>query len=170
MSKKKDNNIIKQNKSMESNEYKNLITILIVIVSVFLVMYILTSMFSKKDKDNIFKNDLNTSEIQYSEIMIGTMLNDEEKYVLVVEKDDQYKEIFENYIEKIRNKKTKIYTADLSSAFNKMYVADSSSYDSDNMKFNKTVLLKIEKNKIKEHIENKEDILNQLKELSKDTE
>lgn len=165
--KKKEKNILKTNSSYESSEYKNLITLIIVIATVFLVFYILTLTFTKKNHDDIFNNELNASEIQYDEIIIGSMFNkDGEYYVLLIDKDDVYKEIFNSYVTSLKEK-VKIYTVDLSSAFNKKYISDEYSYSKDDFKTKGTLLIKINNNEIKEHYESKEDILNKLKDLSK---
>lgn len=165
--KKKDNNILKTNGSYESNEYRNLIILIVIIASVFLVFYILTVTFTKKNHDDIFNNELNASEIQYDEIIIGSMFDkDGEYYVLLIENDDLYKDIFNSYVTTIKSNK-KIYTVDLASAFNKKYISDEYSYDKDNFKTKGTLLIRINDHEIKEHYESKEDILNKLKDLSK---
>lgn len=165
--KKKKNNILKNNGSYESNEYKNLITLIVVIASIFLLFYILTVIFTKENHDNIFNNDLNASEIQYDEIIIGSMFDgDGEYYVLMMDKNESYKDIFNSYVTNIKEK-AKIYTVDLSSAFNKKYLGDNYSYDKDDFKTKGILLIKINNHEIKEHYESKEDILNKLKELSK---
>ena len=168
MSKKNERQILKTNSSVESDEYKKLIILIIIIALVFLCFYLLTLLFTKKNNDDIFKNDLNASEIQYDEIIIGNMFDKSgEYYVLLIEKDDMYTDIFNTYVESIRNKDKKIYTVDLGSAFNKKYLSDEYSYSEDNFKTKGTVLVRINDNKIKDYYESKEDIMNKLKDLSK---
>lgn len=167
MSKKNKQVILKNNSSVESNEYKKLITIIIIVATIFLIFYVITLFFTKSDKDNIFKNDLNASEIQYDEIIIGEMFNkDGEYYVLLLEGEDPYKSIFDSYVTMIRSGKTKIYTVDLNSAFNRSYKDEENNYEKDNFKVKGTLLLKLDDGNIKDHYENKEEILNILKELS----
>lgn len=171
MNKKRDKQIIKQNNSVESNEYKKLITIIIIVASIFLLFYILTTVFTKDKKVDIFKNDLNSSEIQYDEIIIGNMFDKSgEYYVLMLEKNDQYKELFENYVIKIRNTGSTIYTVDLNNAFNKKYVSDEYSYDKDDFKTKGTLLVRINDEEIKDYYESKEEILRKLENLSKSAE
>ena len=165
--KKKEKNILKTNSSYESSEYKKLITLIIVIASIFLVFYILTVTFTEENHDDIFNNELNASEIQYDEIIIGSMFNkDGEYYVLLIDKDEVYKDIYNSYVTTIKNNK-KIYTVDLASAFNKKYISDEYSYNKDDFKTKGTLLVKISNHEIKEHYETKEEILNKLKDLSK---
>ena len=160
---RKEEKLLKINGSAESNEYKKLIILIVIIASVFLVFYVLTKSFTKENHDNIFKNDLNASEIQYKEIIIGNMFDmDDHYYVLMIEKDDQYKSLFETYSTNLKN----LYTVDLASAFNKKYLSDGFSYDKDDLKIKGTVLVEIEDHEIVNHFETKEGILEKLKEIS----
>ena len=109
MSKKNKQVILKNNQSVESDESKKLIKIIIIVAIIFLLFYIATLFFTKKDKDNIFKNDLNAAEIQYDEIIIGEMFNKQgEYYVLLQEEDDPYKSILNTYVTSIRSGKNKV--------------------------------------------------------------
>ena len=160
---KKEEKLIKNNSTTESDEYKKLVILIIIIASVFLVFYVVTKMFTKKNHDDIFKNDLNASEIQYKEIIIGNMFDqDGHYYVLLLEENDQYKELFDSYVTNLK----KLYTVDLTSAFNKKYISDEYSYDKDNFKVKGTVLVEIDDHKIINHYETKEGILEKLKEIS----
>lgn len=164
--KKNEKQILKTNNSVESDEYKKLIKLILIIAVVFLIFYVATLIFTKKNYDDIFSNDLNANEIQYDEIIIGNMFDKSgEYYVLLLEEDDPYKELFSSYLTNIRKNK-KIYTVDLSSAFNKKYIADEYSINKDDFKTKGTLLLKINDNDIKEYYESKEDILEQLKKIS----
>lgn len=167
MKKKEKQNIIKNNGSAESNEYKNLLIIIGIIAIVFLLFYLATILFTKDNHDDIFKQDLEASEIQYNEIIVGDMFNHEgEYYVLLIEENEPYKESFENVLSQARQHKT-IYEVDLSNAFNKKYVKDEYNYSKDKFSTKGTVLLKIKDKSIKDHYTDKEKILNKLLELSK---
>lgn len=168
MKKQNKEQLLKVNKSEESTEYKKLVTIIIIILLVFIAIYLLTTLLTKKEKVDIFKNDLNSSEVQYDEIIIGSMFNiDGEYYVLLLEEDDPYKSLFENYVSTIKEKDKKIYTVDLTSAFNKKYISEENNYEEDDFKVSKTTLLKINNKKIKEHYEDKDEICDKLEELTK---
>lgn len=163
--KKEQRQIIKANGSAESDEYKKLIILIVIIAAVFILFYVLTTMFTKKNSDNIFKNDLNATEIKYDEILAGDMFTKNGSYyVLLIEEDDQYKDLFDSYISDLD---TKIYKVDLSSAFNKKYLSDEYSYKEDNFKTKGTVLIKVEDHKIVGHYETKEGIIEKLKDLKK---
>lgn len=168
--KKNERQILKTNKSAESDEYKKLIILIVIIVVVFLVFYLATSIFTKNNYDDIFSNDLNATEIQYDEIIIGNMFSKKgEFYVLMLDKKDPYSELFESYVTTIKPNH-KIYTVDLSNAFNKTYVADEYSYDKENFKTKGTLLIRIKDNEVKEHYESKESMLKKLEELTKSAE
>ena len=172
MSKRKTNTqIIKNNVSTESNEYKKLIMLIAIIAGTFLLFYFVTLIFTKKeDKDSIFKNDLEATEIQYDEIIVGTMFNQNQKeyYVLLEEENDQYKELFDSYITTIRTGKEKIYTIDLTNGFNKTTISDKATYNKDDFKVKGTTLIKINDKKIVEHYENKDKIAEVLKKEAKE--
>ncbi len=160
---KKKDNLINAN-SNESTEYKTLILLIVLIALVFGIFYFITTLITKKTSDNIFKNDLNATEIQYDEIIISDIFNkDGEFYVLLLSENDPYKDIFNSYISSIED--TKIYTVDLSSAFNKRYISDEYNYDKDDFKVKDTVLVKVNNNKVVDHYETKEDIIEKLKDL-----
>ena len=170
MSKKKERQILNVNSSSENDEYKKLIILIAIVAGVFFVFYMVTSIFTKADKADIFKNDLDASEIQYDEIIIGNMFDKSgEYYVLMLEENDQYADLFNSYLTSIRTNK-KIYTVDLASAFNKKYISDEYSYEKDNFKTKGTLLIRIDDNEIKDYYESKEDILNKLEELSESAE
>lgn len=160
---KKEEKLLKTNGSAESDEYKKLIILVAIIATVFILFYVLTKSFTKENHDDIFKNDLNASEIQYKEIIIGSMFDrNGHYYVLLIEKDDQYKELFNSYASNLE----KLYTVDLTSAFNKKYLSDEYSYDEDDFKVKGTVLVEIDDHEIINHYETKEGILEKLKEIS----
>ena len=97
--KKNEKQILKTNNSVESDEYKKLIKLILIIAVVFLIFYVATLIFTKKNYDDIFSNDLNANEIQYDEIIIGNMFDKSgEYYVLLLEEDDPYKELFSSYL------------------------------------------------------------------------
>ena len=168
--KKNERQILKTNNSVESDEYKKLIVLIVIIAVVFLIFYLATSIFTKDNNDDIFSNDLNATEIQYDEIIVGNMFDKSgEYYVLLLEEDEPYADLFNSYITTIKANK-KIYTIDLSSAFNKKYIGEEYSYNKDSFKTKGTLLVRIADNKIKDHYESKEDILKKLESLSKSAE
>lgn len=166
--KKKKAEIIKDTTQVQNNEYRNLIILIIVIAFIFGAFYLITLKFTKDNHDNIFKNDLDASEIGYDEIIVGNMFDKKGSYyVLLIEPNDAYKDIFDSYITSIRENDT-IYTVDLGSAFNKKYLADEYSYSKNNFKTKGTLLLYIKNGEIKDHYNNKSEIVNKLQSLTED--
>ena len=166
--KKNERQLLKTNNSAESDEYRKLIILVVIIASIFIAFYVITTLFTKKEQDNIFKTNLNPSEIQYDEIIIGSMFDkDGEYYVLLIDGEDQYKDLYKSYITNIKEK-NKIYTVDLSNAFNKKYLDDYYSYDEDDFKVRGTVLVKIDNHEINEHFETTAGIIEKLKSLKEE--
>ena len=87
------------------------------------------------------------ASIQYDQILVNKVLsqNKNEYYVLAKMKDDKYNDTYDVYVGSYTYKEgaLKIYTADLSSAFNKNYVSDESNLyvsNVDDIKFSKKKL------------------------------
>lgn len=165
--------IIKSNKVLgETDEYKKLLILIGIIALVFITFYILTLVFTKDKNDDIFKADLDASEIQYDEIIVGTMFNqnNDQYYVLLEEKNDPYLDLFKGYITSYNSatKKSKIYTIDLSNGFNSKYISDKNSFNKNNFKVKGTTLIKIKNGEISYHYENKTKIYEQLKKMSEE--
>lgn len=155
---KKDQKEVTKNSS--NNELKQL-GILVAVIVIFLgIVYIVSVLVKGKDYSSIFDNSLDTSEIQYDEILVGTILKQapDNYYVLVLDEDDSYKTIFESYIATYNGLeyKTKIYTVDLGNGFNKTAKVEEANYG--DLKFSGTVLLKIENHEIIESITNSDEI------------
>lgn len=152
-----------------NDELKQLLLLVVVIVAILGVIYIVSTLLKGKDYSSIFDNSLDVSEIQYDEVLVGNMLkqSEEEYYVLVLDEEDSYKEIFTNYIETYRNLEyeTKIYTVDLNNIFNKTAKQEEADYD--HLKFKSTVLLKIVNGKINEVIEDSLEIGQKILDMTK---
>lgn len=159
-------------RSTSSYDLKQLFIIIVVIVAVLAVVYILSSVFKKKDYSSIFDNNLDVTEIQYDEVLVGTMLDqsEDEYYVLVYDDEDPYAEIFNNHIKSYLEAeyKTRIYTVDLNNIFNRNSKADD--YDYDDLKFKSTSLLKIEDGEIESHYEDSIEIEEILVDLLKEVD
>lgn len=153
-----------------NSELRQLITLVVVIIVILLLVYVVSSLLKGKDYSSIFDNSLDVSEIQTDEILVGTMLkqNEEEYYVLVIDDEDPYKTTFENYYNNYIGLEytTRIYKVDLGSIFNKDAKAEESSY-SGTLKFNKSVLVKVKDGNIEDVIEDSIEIGNKIIEMSK---
>ena len=109
-------------------------------------------------------------QIQYDNIMLGSMLNiDGSFYVLIEDADDIRLSEYTTMVQTIKanDDAPTIYTADLSSGFNKEYLGDESDYSSDMEKFKVTgtTLVKVSDNEIADVYDNYDDIIKKLDEL-----
>lgn len=145
--------------------------VLIIVVVLFLV-YIISGIVKGKDYSSIFDNGLDVSEIQYKEILIGTMLKQkEEKYqVVVIAKEDPYAEILKKYVQTYldNEKHTALYTVDLDNLFNRSAKAEET--DRDTLKFKSSALLLIENGKIESIEEDSAIIASTLTQMAKELE
>lgn len=153
-----------------SDELSKLIKIVLAVTAIIIVFYGITVVVTKKAKEAAEEKNKEAVEIQYDSIMIGSMLNiDGSFYVLIMDSDDIKSSEYSTFIQTIKanDDAPTIYTADLSSGFNKKYLADESNYDSnmDTFKVKGTTLIKIDDHEIKSVYDNYDDIIKKLDEL-----
>lgn len=179
MAKKKINKkeIKKINKGYNNesdNTIMNLIKIIMSIVIAFALFYIITYFVTKNNKTYSWENNSEASVIQYDEIMLGTLLsqNENEYYVLALSYSDDNKDIYDTYISMYKDKESSLnfYTVNLDSDFNKKYIGEKSNFDINNikdLKIKDTTLFRIKESKIVKHVEGDEQIIKTFKELIK---
>lgn len=160
----------KKEEIKKNSDLKKIIILIAVILVVFAIFYVVTIILNKNNHADIFeKEKLGNTEIQYDEILVGAILNQSPKsYYVLVKEDDTYDKLISEYATYKYDEK--IYTVDLTSAFNKNSKAEESSYEGD-LKFKGTTLLKIEDGKIEtvyEDTDEIEDKLNDLLETAKE--
>ena len=137
---------------------KNMIIFIIIILIILGIFYGITVLVTNNKKENSTTDTTETSEddvtIDYDTILVQNLYSQSEDsyYVLASFSDDEKLTNYENSISDYseRDDALKVYTIDLSSAFNKNYVADESNFDSEYPTFSETTLLKIENKKITE--------------------
>lgn len=168
---KNDNKQTKSKFWDNSNELKKLVTIFVVVVVIFAIFYVLTVVI-KNNKSSQPKENNSVAVIQYDEILVGEILNQNQDayYVLATEEDDnnisQYQSYIDNY--KSNENSLKVYEVNLSSVFNKKYMSENSDFDFNQLseiKFSTATLLKIEDGKLTEYYEGKEEITEYLEDL-----
>ena len=149
-------------------DLKTILKFIIIVLIIAIAFYFITILGSKKETSP--KTTSEEAIIQYEEIIIGNMFEqkEEEYYVLLKKADDPYISYYETNITNYKSKDDalKVYTVDLSSAFNKKYISDTNNIEKDNFKINSTVLLKIKNKEIVESYENNTEIMNQLKQMT----
>ena len=168
---KNDNKKTKSKFWDNSNELKKLVTIFLIVVVIFAIFYVLTVVINN-NKSSQPKENNSVAVIQYDEILVGEILNQNQDayYVLATEEDDnnisQYQSYIDNY--KSNENSLKVYEVNLSSVFNKKYMSEDSDFDFNQLseiKFSTATLLKIEDGKLTEYYEGKEEITEYLEDL-----
>lgn len=160
-------------KIKNDNELTKLIKIVLVVTAIMIVFYGITILVTKNKSSE--SNANKTSEkavIQYDEIMIGTLLNQNKDwyYVLIKEEDDNRITEYETLLGLISAKESnpKIYTANLTDSFNKKYLAKEADYNNDLSKFKVTgtTLIEVKDGKITNVYSTYEEIKEELKAFS----
>ena len=154
----------------ENDEFSKLLKIVLAVTAIIVVFYGITVVVTNKAEEVRKEANSEKAEIQYDNIMLGSMLNiDGSFYVLIEDADDIRLSEYTTMIQTIKanDDAPTVYTADLSSTFNKAYLSDESNYDSDMEKFKVkgTTLVKIEEHEIVDVYDNYDDIIKKLDEL-----
>lgn len=156
-----------------TDEMSKLLKIVLVVTGIMIIFYGITTFVTKKvNAVKTAKLGKSTEKvtIQYDSIVIGSMLNMDGHYFVLIEKenDDKSSE-YDTLLKSIEanDEAPKVYTADLSSSFNKMYLDKENNFDSDLTKFKvkDTTLVEVENNKIKNTFDNYDSIKGKLDEL-----
>ncbi len=154
----------------DSDELSKLIKIVLAVTLIIIVFYGVTVVVTNKAKEAAEEKNKQAVEIQYDSIMIGSMLNIDGSYYVLIENDDDIR--LSEYTTLIQTIKANddaptIYTADLSSTFNKSYLGEKSNYDSnmENFKVTGTVLVRVSNHKISNVYDNYDAIIKKLEEL-----
>lgn len=160
-------------KNDSGDELSKLVKIVLLVTAIIIVFYFITTFVTRKANaintvKKIKTND--KAEIQYENLIIGSMLKIDGKFYVLIEKDgDEKLTEYETSIQTIKanDEAPKIYTANLTDSFNKTYLSEESNYDSDLTKFkvNGTTLVKISDHKIEKTYDKYEDIKGELEKL-----
>lgn len=138
---------------------EKIIKILFIIILIVLIFYGITILITKYQKN---KQDETTSDvdIQYNEILIGSMYQQkEDEYYVLVELESDYSNLYSKVNNYQQSGKTKLYTATLDKALNKKYMGEESNFDTKFPTFKESTLLKINNGSIIEHYEGVTSIL-----------
>ena len=142
MKKQKRNRNVNTSDEIRLDSFLKIIGILLII----LIVFTLITMFIKREK----KETPQESTIQYTKIIVGSILNrpEENYYVLVEAKDDANLSTYESLINTYNEKDDhlKVYFVDLNDAFNNTYYSEDSNLDItdiSDIRFSKTTLLHI---------------------------
>ena len=158
------------NENNDSNELSKLIKIVLIVTAIIVVFYGVTVVVTNKAKEAAEEENKEATEIQYDSIVIGSMLNiNGTFYVLIEDQDDIRLNEYTTLIQTISASEDapKIYTADLSSSFNEHYFSDKTNYDSDMSKFRVkgTTLVRVSDHEITDVYDNHDSIVDELNSL-----
>lgn len=144
----------------EKNQIKNLIITLVIIISVLVLFYFITIIVTKNTKQTETNTDINETVIDYDTILVSDIYKQKQTsyYVFVSMLDDENVTSYENTLISYSNGENslKVYTIDLSSAFNKKYISDTTDLTGKLPVFSETTLLKIENGSIVENYQSED--------------
>lgn len=155
-----------------NDEVVKLVKVVLLVTAVMIVFYFVTSFVTRKAnaKKVAQKSKAEKTVIQYENIIIGSMLNKDGEYYVLIEKDDddnlsEYDTLVQTI--SVNDEAPKIYKANLTDIFNKMYLSDENNYDSNlsNFKVKGTTLIKVSDHSISETYDNHDSIKSKLDEL-----
>lgn len=158
-----------------TDEISKLLKIILIVTGVMIVFYGITTLVTKKVnavKTAKLGKASDEATIQYDKIIIGSMFKmDGHYYVLIEKADDGNSSEYDTLLKSIEanDEALKVYTADLSSSFNKKYFDKENNYDSDLTKFkvSDTTLVEINNHKIEDTFDTYDSIKEKLDELNK---
>ena len=153
------NNIEPKKKMSLDSESSKFIVILLCIIAFIGILWLVNTLKSNKEET---KEETKEVNINYSEVIVGNMLDQKyDNYIVYAytkEVDDS------SEIEQLLYYKEHVYKLDLDKAYNSPAVSETSNFKGElsNIKFKGVTLLVIEKGKIKEFYEGSENILKYL--------
>lgn len=151
------------------SELSKVIKCILIVLIIFIVMYLITVLILKKSSTDYITQDIETTSIQYDEILAGTSFNKKDSEYLVLfydideDEDYTYSNLISNY--QAKDDKLPIYYVDLSNSMNKSVISEETNKEASNaseLKINGSTLIKFSNNSISEYIEGEEAITNYL--------
>jgi len=159
-----------------NNEMLKLLKIVLIVTGIMVIFYGITLVATNKADETIEKenNDNQPSEtqIQYENILIGSMLNNDGTYYVLIEKDDDNRLAeYDSLIATIKSSEDAptIYKANLTDSFNKNYLGKEHNYYVDDMadfKVTGTTLVKVQDGKIVSVSDTHDSIKDKLNDLA----
>ncbi len=165
----------KKGSPVRNDELSKLIKIVLIVTAIMAVFYIITLLVTNKTDNTNDKKDNAQNEkaiIQYENIIIGNMLKKGGTYYVLIEADNDNRTAeYDSLVKTIKSgdDAPTIYKANLTDAFNKVYLAKEENYYVTNMaefKVTGTTLVKVNDGKIDSVYNNYDAIKNKLNELS----
>lgn len=157
------------------NEAKKLLKIILIITIIMLIFYGITIIATQKadevKSETTTEEETETADIQYENIIIGTMLNYTGTYYVLIEaEDDERVTEYESLMSTIESSDDAptFYKANLTDDFNKQYLAKEENYyptDISEFAVTGTTLVKIIDGKIDSVYDNYDAIKNKLNDI-----
>lgn len=165
----KNTSVTENTDDFSGNEIRKLLIIIGAVCAIMLSFYFITEFVLKNKKNTKEPENAVETKIQYDEILMGSMLNQGsgEYYVFAYLEDDKMVNVYNSYIEqyeKIDGHK-KFYRVNLSSDFNKSYLADEyylEGNDISKIKVSGTTLIKIIDNSVSYSYRDAETIVDKI--------
>lgn len=146
------------------DELKKLMLFILIIVAILAIFYGITILATNKlanKEEQVEEKDYSTV-IDYDTILVSDIYNQSETgyYVLAVMPNDDNANTYNSNLTEYQKQDNalKVYNVDLSSAFNKKYIAEESNFVGKYPVFKETTLLKIENKTIIEAYQGKDEI------------
>ena len=157
-----------------TDEMSKLLKIILIVTGIMVIFYGVTVFVTKKVnavKTAKLGKSSKKATIQYDNIILGSMLNMDGHYFVLVEKEnDENSSEYETLLKSIEanDESLKIYIVDLGSSFNRNYLGKDSNYDSDLTKFkvSDTTLVEVENHNIVDTFDSHDSIKEKLDELA----
>ena len=169
-----------EQKKVENDTYsiKNLILIVLVISVVFVLFYLVTTIFVKPVEENNISNEV--TELDSTKITLSNLLDrSEDEYFVLAIKESlydsynskiNYSELYNNYISRYTSNENSLqfYYVNLDDALNKNYISDEINISNkvSEIKLNDEVLFKIKNGVIEQYYVGSSEILEALNTLS----
>lgn len=156
------------------NEMSKLILLIVIVAVVFAAFYFVTLFVTKDEKTEEKQENTTEATIQYEKILVSNILSQKAKeyYVLVYFEDDNYVDLYKNYLSYYSTKEGSVpyYYVDVNEVFNKSFISEKSKLNVSNskdFKFKETALLRIQDGKIISTYEGKDNITGKLGRMTK---
>lgn len=145
------------------DELKKLMMFILIVIAILAIFYGITLLATSKNKESEPEEEKDYSTvIDYDTILVSDIYNQSSSayYVLAVMPNDDNADTYNSKLNQYMKKdeSLKVYTVDLSSAFNKKYIGEESDFTGKYPIFKETTLLKIENNTIIEEYQGNEEI------------
>lgn len=173
---KKSKEISNTNVDNSNNEMLKLLKIVLIVTAIMIVFYGITLLATKKADEQIENQTKEETpaktEIQYENIMIGSLLNHSGTYYVLIQKEDDNRLAeYDSLIGTIKASEDAptIYKANLTDSFNKNYLGKEQNYYVDDIaefKVTGTTLVKVQDGKIASVSDNYDAIKNKLNDLA----